>query len=162
MNLCLLVSVYHTKCETMYITFLKSHSGLRWIILMAIIIAVITSIVGWRKKGPYLKKHNILYRSTVILFHIQLVTGFILYYLSPKVVFTPAMFKTQLFRYFTIEHSFMMILSVALITVGYSISKRINDPVERHRKIFFFYLAALIILLLGIPWPFLPYGGQWM
>ncbi|MBI9034702.1 MAG: hypothetical protein JEZ03_09560 [Bacteroidales bacterium] len=146
----------------MYTALLKSHSGMRWLLLIAIIASVIISLLAWRNKRPYIKQHHLLYKGTVILFHVQLVLGFVLYFLSPKVLFSPSMFKTQLFRYFTIEHSFMMLISVTLITVGFSLSKRISSPIELHKKIFYFFIGSLLILLLGIPWPFLPYGGQWM
>ena len=46
-----------------------------------------------------------------------------------------------------------MILAVILITVGRgAVKKQIPDPVK-YKKVFWFFLAALILILATIPWP---------
>jgi hypothetical protein len=50
-------------------------------------------------------------------------------------------------RFFAIEHSLTMIFAIALITIG-GVSVRKNKDNAK-----WFYLAALILILLRIPWP---------
>ena len=64
------------------------------------------------------------------------------------------MMKTTLLRFFTMEHLVMMLLAITLITMGYSGAKRMSDSKRQHKRIFTFFLIALILILASIPWPF--------
>jgi hypothetical protein len=49
---------------------------------------------------------------------------------------------------------FGMILAIALATIAYSKSKKIEDHNKKHRIVMMGYTFALIIILASIPWPF--------
>ncbi len=60
--------------------------------------------------------------------------------------------------FFGAIHPALMITAVLLAQLGYSVSKRMQNDAGKFRMAAFCYTAALAIVLLSIPWPFLPYG----
>ncbi len=78
-------------------------------------------------------------------------TFLILFFMSSKVQFSGSMMGNSLLRFFTVEHSLLMIIAIILITMGYSRAKKAPKPFN---VIFNFYVIALILILIGIPWPF--------
>jgi hypothetical protein len=62
--------------------------------------------------------------------------------------------KDSVYRFYAIEHLTGMIIAIALITVGRGVSKKNIPDAQKHKKTFWFFLIALIIILASIPWPF--------
>ena len=138
----------------------KSHSGLRWMILAAILVAVIrfASAATARKKVRKMRPYALI---PLILVHIQFLFGLWLYIISPKVVFAAAAMKNSAQRFFLVEHISLMILAAALMTIGYvTTKKQINTPYGG-KKLLFYYLISLFLILLAIPWPFRGFGTAW-
>ncbi len=50
----------------------------------------------------------------------------------------------------------MMLAGVALVHVGRARSRRVTDERLRFRRVFAWTLAALLVVLSSIPWPFFP------
>lgn len=136
----------------MYPMLVHSHSGLRWVVLLLLLAAIFNAGTKMGGKASYTDKDKKLGLFTLIFTHIQLVIGLILYFISPKV---------QAFRFFKMEHLGMMIIAIALITVGYSRAKRQTSDAGKFKTTFWFYLIALLAILAGIPWPFMSYGSAW-
>ena len=133
---------------------LHAHSGLRWLALIVIIYAIINAFTGVKQVKDFEKKDKMIGLMTLILFHTQLLIGLGLYFTSVKVSFTSGFMKDSLLRFFALEHPLMMLISIALVTIGYSKSKKESTSRGKFRKILVFYSIALLILLAGIPWPF--------
>jgi hypothetical protein len=127
---------------------IHTHSGFRWIVF----ILLITTLIGTFRN----KTNSKLALYTMIAFHIQLILGLILFFMSSKVEFSGYAMKDSVMRFFTVEHSFLMILSVILVTIGYSFLKK--DKVKGYKWLL---TIALILLLFGIPWPFRGLGAGW-
>jgi hypothetical protein len=87
--------------------------------------------------------------------------GLVLYGISPKVVFNASSMESPILRFYLVEHVLLMLLGVTLITRGYLRMKKVLGSAAASRRIFWYYLTALILLLAGIPWPFMDYGGVW-
>lgn len=138
------------------------HSFLRWGILILLIITIVRSFNGMRKNADYLAQDKKFALWTLIAAHIQLVIGLVQYIAGPwgiKNIQNNTMgvvMKNSYSRFFAVEHILMMIIAIALITIGYSSAKRTQAPRKKHKKIFIFFLIALIIILAAIPWPFRP------
>lgn len=97
----------------------------------------------------------------LIFTHTQFLLGIILYFLSPKVVFSGIAMKDSVLRFYLVEHLSLMTLAVVLITIGYSKSKKASTDSKKLKLIFGFFLVGLILILAGIPWPFQNYGTGW-
>lgn len=127
---------------------LHTHSTLRWIVLALMIAAGIKSLIGWMNKSPYENVDDKLSLFTLIATHTQLLIGFGLYFMSPKVDF--ANIADGVTRYFTIEHAFLMILVAVLITIGRSKSKKKEEAADKHKTVALFYLTSLAIVVLTV------------
>ena len=69
--------------------------------------------------------------------------------------------KDDLLRFYTIEHVLLMVVAIALITVGYSKSKKSATDANKFGAVARFYLVGLILILGSIPWPFRDLGAGW-
>ena len=134
----------------MYPFFKYFHSGLRYIVLILVIGAIIQSFLGWLGKKTYTEGNRKINLFALISAHTQLLLGLILYFLSPLVKFSKATMKDPIARYWTVEHITMMVLAVVLITIGYSRSKRVLLPEKKHLNIFIFYFLAVIIVIITL------------
>jgi len=130
---------------------LHAHSGFRWLALILIVLTIIKAFKGIKNAEDYTVKHKMLALGTLIMFHLQFLIGFSLYFTGAKTKFFD---MSQPFRFFTIEHPLMMIIAIILVTMGYSKSKKEEYSNKKFRKILIFYTVALFITLIAIPWPF--------
>ena len=141
----------------MYQGLLHAHSGLRWIVLLLIIINVINAAGGFSGKKVGSPKDKKLSLFALIGTHTQVLLGLALYAMSPKVQFTANTMSNPMLRFFTMEHTVMMLIAVVLITIGHRQAKNGNL-----KKQFWYYIIALIVIIAAIPWPFRAMlGGQW-
>lgn len=144
----------------MYNGLLHAHSGLRWLVLLFLIISIIQAFAN-RGKAEVKASDKRFPLLTLITAHTQLILGFILYFISPKVIFGAEAMKDSILRFFLVEHLFGMLVAIILITIGYSKFKKAETPLPKWSKILVFYTIALIIILISIPWPFTQYAGGW-
>lgn len=61
--------------------------------------------------------------------------------------------KDSFYRFYWVEHPVMMIIAIALITVGRGQAKKSIPDVTKYKKAFWFFLLALLVILAAIPWP---------
>ena len=132
---------------------LHAHSGLRYVVLALLLAAIFAAYGKWQKAEQGDSK---VYLFALIATHTQLLIGLILFFLSPKVNFD--LIKDKVFRFYTIEHGFMMIIAVILITMGRARSKKLEGA-DKHRTVLIFYGMAVIVILAAIPWPFRNLGA---
>lgn len=140
-----------------------AHSGIRWIVLALLIVAIVNAYKGWQNKQPYTDKDKKIHLFAMVFIHIQVLVGLVSYYLNwgGKVNFA-TMSGNPVGRFFTVEHSTMMLLAMLVITIGFSKSKKIIETPKRFKFIFISYLIGLVLILAGIPWPFrAALGGGW-
>lgn len=145
----------------MYEGLLHAHSGLRWIVLILLIWALFKSVTGWLGKKDYQKGDRLSALLALIFNHIQLLIGLVLYFISPRVSFESGVMGNSVLRFYTVEHISMMIIAIALITVGFSTAKRMSDAVAKHKRVAITYGIGLLIILASIPWPFRGLGAGW-
>lgn len=125
------------------------HSLLRWVILILLFYTLIRSFQG--KAGKEAK-------FLTITSHIMLLIGLAQWFLGSwglkliQNVGIGEVMKNASQRFFAVEHTFTMIIAIALITVG-GVSVRKGKSNAK-----WFYLIALILILMRIPWPFMEAG----
>ena len=136
-----------------------AHSGLRWVALILLLLAIVNAFTS----KEYDKKHRLINLFAMVSLHTQLLIGLIQYFgTSTKVQFIEGWMKNPLLRFYGMEHILLMIIAIALVTIGHSKSKKGTTPEEKFKPIKLFYLIGLILILAGIPWPFREVlGGGW-
>lgn len=145
----------------MYNGLLHAHSGLRWILLVLIVWAIIKAISGWTGQKEYQKSDRLAALLALIFTHIQLLIGLGLYFISPKVKFESGIMESSLLRFYTVEHITMMIVAIALITFGFSSAKKLEASLAKHKRVAITYGIGLLIMIASIPWPFRGLGAGW-
>jgi hypothetical protein len=141
-----------------YTAVTHSHSGLRWIVLLLLILAVFRAI-DRRKSGVVYPGKDKLALFALISVHIQLLLGLVLYlWLSPYgIVAEPVADGTQsVAKFYNWVHWYVMIIATVIITIGYSRAKREAEMNKGWKTIAVNYGIGLVIILLAIPWPFYP------
>lgn len=136
---------------------LQIHSYWAYLALILLLFAVGTFKYGWffsKKFGAVQQKLALI---TLIVFHIQLIIGLGWYFMSPayqhiKQFGMGATMKDSYFRLLAVEHPVMMLIAIALITIGYSKHKKKTTDKAKYWTLIWFYGIALLLILLRIPW----------
>ncbi|WP_411274765.1 cytochrome B [Daejeonella sp.] len=136
----------------MYNFLLGLHSGLRYIVLLLLGIAIILSVTALFGKKDYTQTNRKINLFTMIATHTQLLAGLILYFFSPLVQYgnMGEAMKNTIARYWTVEHAVLMFFAVALITVGHARSKRGALSINKHRAISLYYGLAVLVIIVAI------------
>ncbi|PWK70862.1 hypothetical protein LX99_04570 [Mucilaginibacter oryzae] len=135
---------------TLYSFFKEAHSGFRYVVIILVLLAIVRAFMGWLGKGPYGEGNRKLNLFAMISVHTQFLLGIILFFISPMVQFGKETMKNPITRYWTVEHWVMMVIAIALITIGHSKSKKAALPEAKHKAVAVFYLIGLIIITAGI------------
>jgi uncharacterized membrane protein len=134
----------------MYIGLTHLHSSFRYLVLILLIVVVLKSLLGWLNKSKYEGIDNKLSLWLLITTHLQLVVGLLLYFVSPFVRFDSTTMKDSTTRYWTVEHFFMMILAITLITIARISHKKLTTDGSKFRRLFVLNATALIIIIVAI------------
>lgn len=137
----------------MHDILVSSHSGLRYVALGLLLYAIVNAVLS-KNKGHYVKKDKMINLFAMVFLHIQLLLGLILYFTSPKVVFVEGWMKVPQARFFGLEHIAIMVLAIALITIGRRKAENESNAAKKHGKIILWYVIGLILIFASIPWPF--------
>jgi len=145
----------------MYQTILTAHSYLAYIVLAVLIVAVVNAIMGFSGNKLFtLEKDYRISLFALIFAHLQLLMGLVLYFISPNglnAIRTLGMGGlNSAARLLAVEHPFVNILAVILITIGWSRHKKILEAKGKFKTTAIFYGLGLLLFLSRIPW------GQWM
>lgn len=141
----------------MYEATLTLHSYLAYIVLAVLFLAVANAIMGLVGNKMFTPEKDFrLSLFTLILSHIQLVVGLILFFVSVnglKAIQTLGMGGMNApSRLLAVEHPFVNILAVILITIGWSRHKKFMEGNKKFQSIAIFYGLGLIFFLSRIPW----------
>lgn len=145
----------------MYNMLTHAHSGLRWVVLVLLLVAIGNAFMKWQGNKEFQGGDKKIGLFAMVFTHIQFLIGLVLYFISPRVIFAAESMKNAAARFFLVEHLSIMLLAIAVITIGYSRAKRTEDDSKKFKTTFIFFLIGLILILAGIPWPFRGYGTGW-
>ena len=146
------------QTDIMYEILLRSHSGLRWILLAVVLGAIFRAFTNM-SSGKFTPLDDKLSLFSLITAHIQLLLGLGLYFISPFVKAAMesgmgAAMKDSVLRFWLIEHIFGMVVGIALVTIGRIAAKKAATDKEKFKKIATYFTIGLLIILATIPWPF--------
>ena len=141
----------------MYTGLLHTHNLFRWLILIAILIAIFFAFNGWFKKRNFTKNDNLAGLVLTIFMDIQFFLGIVLYtFVSPitKSAFVDfgAAMKNPELRFYAVEHILMMLIALIVIHIGRAKSNKHSTPWKKHRSAFIFYTIGFILILAAVPW----------
>jgi hypothetical protein len=148
----------------MYPLVLTLHSLVRWAIVIVGIVAIVRAFMGWRGGKPWAQLDDRLGLAFTSIMDLNLLLGLLLYFvLSPITTgalrdMGAAMGNSAL-RYFAVEHILIMIIAVVVAHIGRSRSKKAATDTGKHKQAAIFFTAAMVLVLLAIPWPFLSAGA---
>ena len=133
------------------------HSYMAYIVLAVLFLAVVNAVRGLAGNKIFdLYKDFRISLFALILSHIQLVLGLILFFVSAnglKAIQTLGMggLNSEA-RLLAVEHPAINIVAIVLITIGWSRHKKQNEDKKKFRSIALFYGLGLIFILSRIPW----------
>ncbi|WP_404985866.1 hypothetical protein ACI513_01655 [Chryseobacterium sp. M5] len=152
------------KNLNMYQTLTFLHSIFRWLVLLSLLYSIFIAYKGYFSNKEFTKTDDFVRHSTAAIAHIQLVLGITLYSQSPIIKyfwnnFNEAKESFDLL-FFGLIHIFLMLLSIILIMIGSSISKRKTADKEKFKTMLIYFLIALVVIFIAIPWPFSPLANR--
>lgn len=144
----------------MYEIIQPIHSYIAYAALAILILAVLNAIMGLVGDKMFTPEKDFrLSLFAFILSHIMLLIGLVLFFVSPSGLnaiqelgmggLTPAA------RLLAVEHPFINIIAIILITIGWSRHKKFIEAKKKFKSIAIFYGLGLVLILSRIPW------GQW-
>ena len=137
---------------------LTIHSLLRWVALSLLVVATVQAWRGWQGKGTWTESNQRLGLFTMISMDIQLLVGFIVFVGSDLIKSATSnmgeAMRNPVLRFFTVEHTAMMLVAIALVHVGFAKAKRGADDAQRFKAMAIFFALALLVVVAAIPWPF--------
>jgi len=145
----------------MYNTVKIVHSYWAYLVLIVLIIAAVNAITKSVSGKEYEAKDFRISLFTLIVSHIQLLLGLLLYFVSPRLELfgelgMGGVMKDAVNRLYLVEHPLINIIAVVLITIGYSKHKKKLTSKSKLKLIAIFYTLALVLFLSRIPWAVWP------
>ncbi|SEK85777.1 hypothetical protein SAMN04487910_1313 [Aquimarina amphilecti] len=134
------------------------HSYWAYLVVLVVTLATINALIGFFTKREYAPKDFRISLFGLIVTHLQLLIGIVIFFVSPTIVwFTEGIgmseiMKDPLLRLYNVEHPTVMILTVVLITIGYSKHKKKLTSTPKLKMLAIFYTLAWILMLSRIPW----------
>ena len=147
----------------MYSSLLPIHSIVRWLLLLMMLISLYVAYNGVRHKLAFTPLANKIRHWTATIAHVQLMLGMVLYFYSPVVQHpmppsdTALMSQHAFFKYL---HLVLMMSAIVVLTIGSEKAKRTSLAFDQYKTILIWYTAALILILVAIPWPFSPFVSR--
>ena len=140
----------------MYETILKLHSYWAYLVFLILILASGNALFKSISGKEYSAKDFRISLFTLIVSHIQLLIGLVLYFISPRFDLWSelggSVMGNELARLYLVEHPLVNIIAVTLITIGYSKHKKKLTSASKLKVLAVFYCIALVLILSRIPW----------
>lgn len=141
-----------------YHFLLQAHSFLRWIVLLVLIMGIFQSITA--RNRPFNRGDRSTGTLLVIFADIMFIVGIYQWVVGEwglkkiQALGMGGVMKDSTARFFAIEHLAGMLIAIILIHVGKSYARRTVPDKIKHRRTVLYYILALLLILISIPWPF--------
>ena len=136
----------------MYTALQTAHSIFAYIVLAVLFFAAVNAISGLISKRFFTAKDLRISLFAMILSHMQLLVGFILYFVSPLGLDSLGQMKDSAVRLTSLEHPLINIIALVLVTIGWSKHKKEESHNGKYKKIAVFYTIGLVLILSRLPW----------
>lgn len=136
----------------MYTAIQTAHSIFAYIVLALLFLASINAITGLTGKRLFKDKDLRLSLFALIVSHLQLLLGIIIYFISPLGLSAIGQMNDSALRLTSLEHPLLNVFAIILITIGWSKHKKEESNNGKFKKIAVFYTLGLLLILSRIPW----------
>ena len=130
------------------------HHYWAYLVLLVLVLATFNAVIKTIGKKEYEPKDFRISLFTLIVSHIQLLIGIVLWFTADyfSELSMGEIMKNSVLRSNVVEHPVAMILAVVFITIGYSKHKKQLSSAGKLKKIAIFYSIALLLVCAKIPW----------
>ena len=140
-----------TKKHFMYEIIKQIHSGWAYLAFLLLVIAVVNSIIGLLSKKEYTAKDKKIGLYALGAIHIQLVIGFIIYFVSP-LGFSGFSMSDSALRLTSMEHPLINVLGIVLMTIGWVKHKKLTSSESKFKTVAIYYGLGFVLILSRVPW----------
>ena len=134
----------------MFIGLSHFHSLLRWVLLLLLIAAIIKAFRGKSGGISFTAGDRKISLFTMITAHLPTVQN--------AISNMGASMKDGVARFWAVEHISMMIIAIALLTIGHIKCKKAKGDEAKFKAQALYFTLGLILILASIPWPFREVG----
>lgn len=137
------------------------HGYWAYLVLLILLLASLNAIIKYFSNQPFGAKDFRVSLFGLIVTHIQILIGLLLYFAHPTLGFasflrddltTADIMGNSELRLFAVEHPLIMLIAVILITIGYSKHKKQLTSKGKFKMLAIFYTIGLMLILSRIPW----------
>lgn len=133
------------------------HNLLRWVVMLFGLLTILNAFTGIMKKRVFTESDNKSNLLFMISCDIQLLLGLLLYFAGPwfdNLKNFSQIKSNAALRFFSMEHTAMMLLAWILVHVGRVAVKKADTDAAKHKRMLIFFGIAFVLILASIPWPF--------
>jgi hypothetical protein len=151
----------------LYSFLLHLHSVIRWVVLLLLLVAIFNSLVAGSR--PFIRSDARTGSILTGFADLMLLIGVALWYWGPRgynyirdMGFSAVMKDKEHpeIRFFAVEHMAGMLIAIILLHIGKAQGRKAISDRAKHRRTLIFYLLALLIIVVSIPWPFRQIGAS--
>lgn len=152
----------------MYDFLLILHNFLRWIVVIAAVLTLAQAVRGWQGKRPWSELDDRLGMIFTSILDLQLLVGLLLMFVYSPITSSALgnmgeAMRNAVQRFFVAEHFPLMVIAVIVAHVGRARVRRVAEAAGKHRTAALWFGLAILLILVAIPWPFMPdYGRPWL
>ncbi|MGG7033905.1 MAG: hypothetical protein ACI7YS_01780 [Flavobacterium sp.] len=136
----------------MYEIIRHLHSGWAYLVILMLLLATLNSLSGLFRNKEFTGKDRKIALFALIVTHIQLLFGLIIYFISPLGKAALSQMSDASMRLTAMEHPLINIIAIVLITIGWSKHKRLTESHPKFKTFSIFYGLGLLLILSRIPW----------
>lgn len=146
----------------LYVLTVFAHSVMRWIVVILGIVVVYRAVTAQAGRRPWTSSDTSISLVFLVALDLQLLIGAVLLIKSPITILgiheLDLTLRSPALLFYTFGHPLLMLAAIALAHIAWVRIRRRSDSSSPHRDAGVFFGLALLLLLAGIPWPFLSYG----
>lgn len=139
----------------MYPFIRDAHAITGLLVFVFLLAAFINAIGGFSGNKEFSPKDRKLSLLALIFTHIQFIIGLVIWFLSPLGKSALGSMSDATMRLTAMEHPFVNLIAIVLITVGWSKHKKKTDSKSKFKMFLIFYGIGILLLLSRIPWDLL-------
>jgi hypothetical protein len=130
---------------------------MRWVIIVLLVIAIFKAYNGMTTKRSYDNADRKTGLFLMIAAHTTLLIGLYQWFVGPwglsniRALGMGRGYEKWGLSLLAVEHLTGMIIAIILITVGKGVAKKNISDTAKHKKAFWMFLIALVIILLSVP-----------